>query len=152
VDLVTMRALYWDRGDGTGGASYDVRDPPSSLSDKLRQAHERLLEVAADEDPRILEAVLEGRERDVSPSDLRRGLRRATLQARIVPVLCGTAYHNVGVQPLLDAVVDLLPSPIDRGPVRAASGDAERPPSRTAPLAAIAFKVAFDDHGQMTFV
>jgi elongation factor G len=103
----------------------------------LRQARERLLEAGADADPAVLEAVVEGRE--VAAAALWQALRTATLAGRIVPVLAGSAYHHRGVEPLLDAVVALLPSPRDRGEV-----DGE--------LAALGFKVAFDEHGQLTFV
>jgi len=150
VDLVELRAITW--ADGGDGRDFAVGDVPDSLFDNLslRHARERLVEVCADEDPAILEALVEGR--PLAPAALRAALRRATVAARIVPVLAGSAYRNRGVQPLLDAVVDLLPSPIDRGPVVAAEGGDDRPPSRSAPLAALAFKVVFDDHGQMTFV
>jgi elongation factor G len=102
-------------------------------------AGDDLLEVAADEDPAILAAVIEGAA--VAPAALRAAIRRATLAGRCVPVLCGSAARDQGVDVLLDAVIDYLPSPADRSPV-----------SRTAPLAALAFKLAFDPHGQMTYV
>jgi elongation factor G len=103
----------------------------------LREARERLLEACADEDPAILEAVVNGA--DVEASVLWAALRKATLAGRIVPVLAGAAYREIGVERLLDAVVALLPSPIDR----------DMP---SVPLAALAFKVTFDQHGQLTFV
>jgi len=145
VDLVSSLAVRWTSDDG---AAFEAR--PHLLSDNLHAARERVLEAAADEDPAILAAVVEGR--DIAPAAITAALRRATIAGRIVPVLCGSAYRNRGVQPLLDAIVDLLPSPEDRGPVRDAAGAAERPPSRRAPLAALAFKVVFDPHGQLTFV
>jgi elongation factor G len=131
-------AINWPRfdGDELDGVVDLLRDP---LSDNLlRSARERVLEAAADEDPAILAALVEGR--DVEPSSIVAALRRGTLAGRLVPVLCGSAYKHRGIEPLLDAVVDFLPSPADRG-ARA-----------EAPLAALAFKVVFDAHGQMTYV
>jgi elongation factor G len=132
TDLVGLRELRWS---GEGPSAPVVT--PAVLSDNQRQARERLLEACADADPAVLEAIVEGRE--VSAQVLWRALRRATIAGRIVPVLAGSAYHHRGVEPLLDAVVALLPSPSDRGEV-----DGE--------LAALGFKVVFDEHGQLTFV
>ncbi len=139
VDLIDMVELRWL--DPTG-FTYEAK--PIALSDNLKAARERLVEVAADEDPEILSALVEGR--DVPAPRLRAALRRGTLAGRIVPVLGGAAYKNRGVQPVLDAVIAYLPSPADREPVQG------RPPTREAPLAALGFKVVFDDHGQLTFV
>ncbi len=140
IDLVGMRTLTWkDTGKPTPP---DIA--PALLSDNLRTARELVLEACADEDPAILEAVVNGRE--IDEATLWSALRRATIGGRIVPVLAGAAYRDKGVQPLLDAVVALLPSPIDRG------DDMGRAPSALAPLAALAFKVVFDPHGQLTFV
>jgi len=139
IDLVGLRALRWS---GTGPSTPVV--VAAELSDNLGWVRERILEVCADEDPSVLEAVVHGR--DVSPATLWSALRRATVSGRIVPVLAGSAYRHRGVEPLLDAMVALLPSPVDRGSV------AERAPSANAPLAALGFKVTFDDHGQLTFV
>jgi elongation factor G len=147
VDVIEQRALYWA---STDGASYEARDVPAALFDNLKQARQRLLEACADEDPAVLEAVVH--EREVAPAAIRAALRQGTVRAHLVPVLCGSAYKNRGIQPLLDAMVAYLPSPLDREPVRDVGGDVTRPPSRTAPLAALGFKVVFDDHGQMTFV
>ncbi len=102
------------------------------------QLHDSLIERCADEDPAILADVVAGV--PVAPARLRAALRRATVAGRVVPVACGAAYKEIGVTELLDAVVDLLPSPDDRAPVT------------DAPLAAYAFKITFDDHGQLTFV
>jgi elongation factor G len=152
VDLVEQRVLWWDDDDGDG-STYRVLGldvVPAELSDNLQQARGRLIDACADEDDAILAAVIEGRE--VTAAQLRAALRQATIAARIVPVLGGSALANLGVQPLLDAVVDLLPSPADRGAVRSVDGGEERAPSRHQPVAALAFKVAFDEHGQLTFV
>jgi elongation factor G len=147
VDVLRMEALFWE---GLDGKSYVVRDVPPELLDKVRQARNQLLEAVADADPLVLEALVEGRE--VSAEQARSALRAATLRGLVVPVACGSAYRNRAVQPLLDAMVDYLPSPLDRGPVRDVESGAERAPSADAALAALAFKVLFDDHGQLTFV
>ncbi|MBA3502955.1 MAG: elongation factor G, partial [Deltaproteobacteria bacterium] len=136
IDLVGQRTLRWE-GEGPSTPVID------KLSDNL-SARERVLEVCADEDPSILEAVLAGR--DVPAATLWSALRRATVRGRVIPVLAGSAYKHRGVEPLLDAVVALLPSPVDRGEV------AGRAPSAKAPFAALAFKVVFDEHGQLSFV
>ncbi|HVK84367.1 MAG TPA: elongation factor G [Kofleriaceae bacterium] len=138
VDLVTMELVRWPREDGP---SQPERSPVrGELFDKLGSVHDALLEVCADEDPSVLAAVVEGRA--VEPAVLWRALRAATIAGRVVPVLAGSAYRYRGVEPLLDAVVALLPSPRDRD--ASASSDGE--------LAALGFKVTFDEHGQLTFV
>ena len=131
IDVVEMRTLVW-HGDGPS-------EPVMGevLFENCRQARERVLEAAADEDPEILAAVVEGRA--VEASAIWRALRKATIAGRIVPVLAGSAYRHRGVEPLLDAVVALLPSPRDRG-------------GHEGELAALAFKVLYDEHGQLTFV
>ena len=146
IDLIALTRLDYD---GTPAAPTVTPLDVTTLSDNLRNLRERVLEVAADHDDAILAAVLDGR--PVDAAAIRAALRVATLAGHAVPVACGSAYHYVGIEPLLDAVVDLLPAPSDRPAVVGADG-ATRAPSRTAPLAALAFKVAFDDHGQTTFV
>jgi elongation factor G len=132
TDLVGQRELRWS---GEGPSTPVVTEVV--LSDNLRMIREQLLEACAEESPAVLEAIVDGRE--VSARALWQALREATIAGRIVPVLAGSAYHHRGVEPLLDAVVALLPSPRDRGEV-----DGE--------LAALGFKVSFDEHGQLTFV
>ena len=132
TDLVEQRELRWS---GEGPSAPVVT--PVVLSDNRLVAREQLLEACAEESPELFEAIVEGRE--VSAPVVWQALRAATLTGRIVPVLAGSAYHHRGVEPLLDAVVALLPSPRDRGEV-----DGE--------LAALGFKVVFDEHGQLTFV
>ncbi|MEZ4399053.1 MAG: elongation factor G [Kofleriaceae bacterium] len=145
-DLVALERLTWT-GDGAPPTATPL--DVATLSDNLRGLRERLLEVAADHDDAILAALVEGR--PVAPAAVRAALRIATVAGHVVPVTCGSAYQYVGVEPLLDAVVDLLPAPSDRPPVVGTDG-ATRAPSTGAPLAALAFKVGFDDHGQLTFV
>src|SRR6185436_1997126 len=132
TDLVEQRELRWH---GEGPSAPVVR--PVVLSDNLLEARERLLEVCAEHSAAVFEAIAYGRE--VPAGALWEGLRAGTVSGAIVPVLAGSAYHHRGVEPLLDAVCALLPSPRDRGEV-----DGE--------LAALGFKVTFDDHGQLTFV
>jgi elongation factor G len=132
VDLVGLRELRWH---GKGPSAPVVT--PAVLSDNLVAAREALLEACAEHSAEVLEAVVDGRE--VAPELLWQALRAGTLGGRLVPVLAGSAYHHRGVEPLLDAVVALLPSPRDRGDTDGA-------------LAALGFKVVFDDHGQLTFV
>ena len=155
VDLVGMRALTW-RGETTIGEDYEVEEIPADLVDAANEARETLLETLADHDDDIAMAYLEGEE--ISIEDLQAGIRRATLAAKVNPVLCGTAFKNKGVQPLLDAVVAYLPSPIDVGDITGLSPKDEtqtdtRPPSDDAPFAGLAFKIATDPHlGKLTFV
>ncbi len=149
IDLVGLRELRW-HGEGPVTPTATA----IQLSDKLQPARDRILEVCADEDPSVLDAVVAGR--DVPAASLWSALRRATIRSnlvgpqdgagRIVPVLAGSAYRHRGVEPLLDAVTALLPSPVDRGAVEG------RAPSPKEPLAGLAFKVVFDDFGQLTFV
>jgi elongation factor G len=143
IDLVEPRALVW-HGDGPSTPEVAA----VSLSYNLLAARDQLLEACADEDPEILSAVAYGR--PVAADALRRALRRATVAGRIVPVFAGSAYKHRGVEPLLDGVIGLLPSPADRGAVTGDTGT--RAPSAKAPVAALAFKVTFDEHGQLTFV
>ncbi len=141
VDLVGLREWRW-LGDGSAPTPPVVT--PAELSDNRRLAREAILEACADVDPEVLALVVDGR--DVPADLLWRALRKATIEGRAVPVLAGAAYKHRGVEPLLDAVVALLPSPRDRGEV------AGRAASPASPLAALGFKVTFDAYGQLTFV
>ena len=147
VDVVRRRALVWREGDG---ADFDVVDIPASARADADAWRGRLLEICADVSDACAEELLETG--DVSEATLVRALREATLAGLVVPVLAGSAYKNRGVQPVLDAVVDYLPSPSDRAAVRDVGSGAVREPSRSAPLSAICFKVVHDDFGQLSFV
>ncbi|TSD63613.1 elongation factor G [Aeromicrobium piscarium] len=155
VDLVGMRALTW-RGETSIGEDYDIEEIPADLADRAAEAREALLETLSDVDDEIAELYLEGE--DIGVDQLKAAIRRATLSTALNPVLCGTAFKNKGVQPLLDAVVDFLPSPIDVGDVKGHDAKDEsledtRPPSEDAPFAGLAFKIATDPHlGKLTFV
>jgi elongation factor G len=154
VDLVGQRALVW-RGETQKGEDYTVEEIPADLTDSATEWREKLIETLADIDDEIAEAYLEGEE--LSADVIKAGIRRATLADKINPVLCGSAFKNKGVQPMLDAVVDYLPSPLDVDHVTGTLMDGETPAERRAdegePLSALAFKIATDPHlGKLTFV
>jgi len=144
VDLVTMKAVVWE--DESLGAKFHEEPIPVILKDQAEEYREKLLEAAADGNEAVMEKYLEGKE--ISESELRAGLRSATLALKIVPVLCGTAFRNKGVQPMLDAVVDFLPSPLDIPPVKGVEPGTdkveERPATDEAPFSALAFKIMTD--------
>ncbi|MDO9380454.1 MAG: elongation factor G [Nocardioidaceae bacterium] len=155
VDLVGMRALTW-RGETAIGEDYDVEEIPADLVDQAAEYREKLLEAVSDHDDEVMEVFLSGE--DVPTELLAAAIRRVTLAAKAVPVLCGTAFKNKGVQPLLDAVVAYLPSPIDVGAVHGKDVKDEtiqvdREPREDEPFAGLAFKVASDPHlGKLTYV
>ena len=152
VDLVEMKALVWQGEDL--GASWDEVDIPEDLVGLAKQYRAELIEVLAEFDEAILEKFVG--EEEISAADLRAALRHGTLEGLCVPVLTGSAFKNKGVQPLLDAVVDYLPSPLDLPPVEAVdprSGDiVERLASDSEPFTALAFKIMTDPHvGKLTY-
>ena len=155
VDLVGNRALVW-RGETEIGEDYEIEEIPADLVDKAAEARQLMIETLADHDDEFAEYYLDGGEATVEV--LKPAIRRATLAASLNPVICGTAFKNKGVQPLLDAVVDYLPSPLDVGAIKAHDPKdydqfIERNPSDDEPLAALAFKIASDPHlGKLTFV
>ena len=146
VDLVEMKALVWQGEDL--GASWDEVDIPEDLVALAEQYRAELTDVLAEFDETILEKFVSDEE--ISAADLRAALRHGTLKGLCVPVLTGSAFKNKGVQPLLDAVVDYLPSPLDLPPVEAVdprSGDiVERLASDSEPFTALAFKIMTDPH------
>ena len=152
IDLVRMRSIRWD---GTGlGAAFDVGEVPKQLQEEAERRREQLVEAAAEADDDLMERYLETGE--LSADEVRRGLRARTLANEVVPVLCGAAFKNKGVQPLLDAVVEFLPAPDEVPPIRGIveSGNAqeERCASDGEPFAALAFKIATDPYvGTLTF-
>ena len=152
VDLVKMKAIYWD--DATQGMKYEARDIPANLLDEAKQWREKMVEAAAEADDELTHKYLEGH--DLSEEDIKRGLRARTIRNEIVPMLCGTAFKNKGVQAMLDAVIEYLPSPVDIKPVQG-EDDMDRPVERKAsdaePFAALAFKIMTDPYvGQLTFI
>jgi elongation factor G len=152
VDLVEMQAiLYKD----DLGQQFDVVDIPPELVEQAQEYHHQLIDVISHFDDEVLEAYLED-ETSVTPEMIRRALRAGTLTDEITPVLLGSAFKNKGVQPLLDAVIDFLPSPLDVPPVHGLDPktheDAERPASMDAPFSALAFKVMSDPYvGKLTY-
>ncbi|MBW8485165.1 elongation factor G [Actinomadura parmotrematis] len=155
IDLVTMKALVWNE-EAKLGEMYDTVDIPETHADTAREWRDKLIETLAEADDEIMEMYLEGNEPTVE--QLYPAIRRATIAAAVNPVLCGTAFKNKGVQPLLDAIVRYLPSPLD---VEAIDGHAvrneeetlTRKPSEDEPFSALAFKIASDPHlGKLTFV
>ncbi|HZK36418.1 MAG TPA: elongation factor G [Aeromicrobium sp.] len=155
VDLVGNRALTW-RGETVVGEDYTIEEIPAELADKVAEARTLLIETLADGDDEIAEMYLDGDE--LTPAILHAAIRRVTLSATLTPVLCGSAFKNKGVQPLLDAVLAYLPSPIDVGAIEAHDPKdedkiIERMPADTEPLAALAFKIAADPHlGKLTYL
>jgi len=155
IDLVQMKALTWPE-DAKLGERYDLVDIPDAYADQVVEWREKLLEVVAGEDDAIMEKFLEGE--TIGVEELKAALRRGTVSGAYTPVLCGSAFKNKGVQPMLDAVVDYLPSPLDvPGAVGHSVKDPEvvvhRAVSDDEPFAALAFKVMSDQHmGKLTFL
>ncbi len=155
VDLVNMRALTW-RGETEKGANYAVEDIPADVAELAATWRETLVETLADADDEVMELYLEGGTPSVEL--LQTAIRRATLAYKVTPVLCGSAYKNKGVQPMLDAVVAYLPSPLDIGAIVGHDPSDEsvevlREPDDDAPLSILAFKIATDQHlGKLTYI
>ena len=155
VDLVGMRALTW-RGETAMGEDYAVEEIPADMRAKADEWRDKLLETLSENDDTVMEKYLEGEE--FSEQEIKDGIRRATLAASVTPVLTGTAFKNKGVQPMLDAVIDFLPSPIDVEAVEGHKmGNEEeamtRKPSEDEPFSALAFKIMSDPHlGKLTYV
>jgi elongation factor G len=153
IDLVDMKAVYYD--DTPQGAVIREEEIPAELLAKARQAKEELIERISEQDDHLMEQFLNGE--TPAREDVIRAIRRATIEGRFIPVLCGAAFKNKGVRRLLDAIVDYLPSPIDLPPIigtcRKENEEIVRHPSDDAPLAALAFKVQADKHmGKLTYV
>jgi elongation factor G len=153
VDLVAMKALIWK--EENLGADFQVQDIPADLAGKAQEWHTKLVEMAVEEDEALLEAYLEGKQ--PSLDQLKACIRKGTCAIRFVPVLCGAAFKNKGVQPLLDGVIDFLPSPLDVPPVEGTKPhSAEQitlPADDKAPFSGLAFKIMDDPFvGSITFV
>ena len=151
IDIVKMKALIWL--DEELGAKWEEVDIPADQIDEANQYREELLETIATSDDEFMEKYLAGEE--VSEADIKRAIRLGTLAFDFVPILCGSAFKNKGVQPMLDAVVDYLPSPLD---IPAATGtnakgdeDLSRPADENGPFAALAFKIVADPFGKLTY-
>ncbi len=153
VDIVRMKAIYFD--DETLGAKYVEGDIPDDLMPAARQYREKMLEALSDVDENIMEKFLGGQE--IGEEEIKAALRKGTVQLKLTPVLCGTAFKNKGVQLLLDSIVDYLPSPLDIPPVSGTKpgngAEVIRKPDVSEPFSAIAFKVMTDPYvGQLTFM
>jgi elongation factor G len=151
VDLVTMQALIWDEGMGEKWREEEV---PAELATEAAEARHQLVDVLSNYDDAITEKYLGDEE--ITADDLRRALRRATIASQIVPVLCGSAFKNKGVQPMLDAVVDYLPSPLDVAPTPGLTMKGEeivRKQDDAEPFSALAFKIMTDPYvGKLTYI
>ena len=151
IDLVRMKAIYWD--EANMGTSFELRDIADDMQEEAAEWREKMVEAAAEADESLLDKFLEDGE--LSEDEIRRGLRARTLSGEIVVAMCGSAFKNKGVQAMLDAVIDFMPSPVD---VPAVTGiledesEGERGPDDNLPFAALAFKIATDPFvGNLTF-
>ena len=154
IDLIRMKAIYWNEADK--GMTYEAKDIPTDLQSIAQEWHEKLVEAAAEANEEYMEKYLETAE--LTQEEIRKGIRQRTLNNEIVPMICGSAFKNKGVQAMLDAVVEFLPSPMDVPPIQ---GDLEdgadgekglRKPSDEEPFAALAFKIMTDPYvGTLTF-
>jgi len=154
VDLVEMRALTW-RGEVKKGQDYEVEEIPADLADKAAEYREKLIEAVAETDDELMEKYFGSEELTVA--EIKRGIRKLTIAQDAYPVLCGSAFKNKGVQPMLDAVIDYLPSPLDVPDVEGVLQDGEtkatRKPSNDEPFAALAFKIAAHPYfGKLTYI
>jgi elongation factor G len=153
VDLVEMNAVIWKDDLGT---EFETTDIPAELLEQAQEYHHQLIDSVADQDDELLETYLEN-EVAVTPEMLRRALRKATLDITVTPVLLGSAFKNKGVQPLLDAVIDFLPSPLDVPPIHGidprTENELSRRPALDEPFSALAFKVMSDPYvGKLTYI
>ncbi len=153
VDLVEMKAVVWT---DDLGMSMEVEEIPVELVEQAHEYHHQLIDAVADHDDELLETYLENEEK-VTPEMLTRALRKATLDITVTPVLCGTAFKNKGIQPLLDAVIEYLPSPLDVPPIHGVDprtdNELSRRPELDEPFAALAFKVMSDPYvGKLTYI
>ncbi len=151
IDLIRMKAVLYKNDDGK---DWTVTDIPADLVDKAAEYHAKMVEKVAECDEALIEKFL--MEQPITQDEIKAAIRKGTIEMKIVPILCGSAYKNKGVQPMLDAVVDYLPSPLDVGAVPATDPETDEPtsrePSDSAPFAALAFKLMNDQHvGNLTF-
>jgi elongation factor G len=151
IDLIEMKSVLWR--DETKGAEFVVEELSGALKEKAQAAREKMVEAIADADDEVATKYLEGKE--ISSDEIRAALRRGCIAIKLVPVVCGTAFKNKGVQPLLDAVIDYLPSPIDIAAVQGVDRKGnvvERKADDKAPFSALVFKIMADKHvGQLSF-
>ena len=153
VDLVQMKAYIW-HGEELG-AKFDVTDIPADLVDKAKELREKMIELIADYSDDVMNCYMEGKEPTIP--QIKQAIRNATLQIKLIPVFCGTSFKNKGVQPMLDAVCDYLPSPLDRKDMHCVDAntneETSRPADDNAPFAALAFKIQADPFiGKLTYI
>ncbi len=155
IDLMAMKAIIWN--DESLGAEYEIEEIPTELKKKAAAYHQILVETVVENDDQdeLMHKYIEGE--TIGEAELKAALRRATLKMKVFPVICGTAFKNKGVQPLLDAVIDYLPSPVDVPPVTGidpnTGKEVQRPAEDNAPFSALAFKIMTDPFvGQLTFI
>ena len=153
VDLVEMKGIVWD--DETMGAKYEVIDIPEELKEKAEEYREKLIEAVAETDEELLEKYLGGEE--LTTEEIKKGIKKGTLDMTITPMLCGSAFKNKGVQTLLDAVVDYLPAPTEvtwiKGIDPKTGEEVSIEPTDEGPFAALAFKIMTDPFvGQLSFI
>jgi elongation factor G len=153
IDLFQMKAILWK--DETMGAEYVVEEIPAELTKKATAFHNQMVETIVENDDDLLHKYMEGE--TITPEELKKSLRKSVIALKLFPVICGTAFKNKGVQPLLDAVVDFLPSPLDVPAIKGIDPDSgqevERPADDKAPFSALAFKIMTDPFvGQLTFI
>jgi elongation factor G len=155
VDLIAMKALVWP-GETKKGDDYLIEEIPTNLAEKCKQARHDLIEAVAEADDQVMEKYLDGI--DLTEQEIIDGIRRATVSAKAVPVLCGSAFKNKGVQPMLDAVIRYLPSPLDVESIVGhsmadSSVEVIRHPDNKEPFSALAFKIMSDPHlGKLHFI
>lgn len=153
VDLVRMKAIYWNEADK--GMTYEAKDIPAEMQAQCDEWREKMVEAAAEASEELMEKYLEGG--DLSSEEIKQGLRARTISNEIVPILCGSAFKNKGVQALLDAVVDYMPSPLDIPAIKGTLDDkdeseGERHPDDNEPFSALVFKIATDPYvGTLSF-
>ena len=151
IDLIRMKAIYWD--EASQGMKFDLRDIPANLADKAQEWREAMLEAAAEANEELMNKYLE--EGNLSETDVKAGLRQRTIASEIVPMLCGSAFKNKGVQAMLDAVIEFMPAPTDIPPVKGElenGKDGERKADDAEPFSGLAFKIMTDPYvGQLTF-
>jgi len=153
IDLFNMKAVIWK--DETLGAEYVTEEIPNELKKKASAFHNQMVETIVENDDELLHKYMEGE--TITPEELKKSLRKSVIALKLFPVICGTAFKNKGVQPLLDAVVDFLPSPSDIPPVQGTNPDTNEMVTRKAddnePFSALAFKIMTDPYvGQLTFI
>lgn len=152
IDLLRMKVILWD--EASRGMKFELGEIPEELRAECEEWREKMVEAAAEADETLMEKYLDGQ--PLTEDEIRRGLRKRTLANQIVPMLCGSAFKNKGVQAMLDAVIDYLPSPVDVPPIRGileGEVEGERVASDDAPFAALAFKIATDPYvGTLTYI